>query len=459
MAFESPNGSGHLSPRLVFAVESRAGARRIEVKRGVAVAGSAVAGLFLLWSVGATAYIAFREDILGGLMSRQTQMQYAYEDRIAALRTSIDRLTSRQLLDQDSFEGKVQELIARQAQLENRQAVVASLATQFEAQAKNSPVETARSGASLPPVLFAPKAQGGPLPAGSSAFAPVDAEKPKPSVEPAPALDAMPLRGTSADARPKAPPADAARTASMFPEAGFLKSGPVQNQLSALGAKLARLDANQLQALSRMEAQARATTTRYQSVISDLGLQPSRFEAFASQGGPLVPVRAGAGAGPFESLAARLQGTLADGARFKRVVDSLPVRRPLKSEMDQTSSFGYRTDPFTRGLALHTGVDLRDEAGAAVRPTARGVVTLADWNGGYGNMVEIDHGAGIVTRYAHLSAILVSEGQEVTPATVIGRVGSTGRSTGPHLHYETRIDGQPVDPVRYLRMAARLGPL
>ena len=78
---------------------------------------------------------------------------------------------------------------------------------------------------------------------------------------------------------------------------------------------------------------------------------------------------------------------------------------------------------------------------------------MAEYNGGYGNMVEVDHGHGLVTRYAHLSAFDVSPGQWVEPGTIVGRVGSTGRSTGPHLHYETRIDGEPVDPVRFLRAA------
>ena len=440
------------SSRLVIlSIETRSGARQIELRPGALIAAVALCGVFLAWSVAATAYLAFREDVLGALMTRQTQMQYAYEDRIAALRTSIDRLTSRQLLDQDSFEGKVQELIARQAQLENRQAMVASLAAQFESQVKAAPAE-ARALGTLPPSLFQSKGQGGPLPDGASAYAPAEQavpEKPRPAFEPAP------LRGSSADARPAAPPSQT-RKAGFWEEREFLKSGPVQNQLAGLGAKLARLEAGQIQTLARMETQARASTSRYASILAELGLQPSRFQSPSAQGGPYVPVKLDGKAGPFENVAARLQDALADGARLSGVMKALPIRRPLRGDVDQTSGFGYRTDPFTRSLALHTGVDLRDETGAAVRPTAKGTVTSAGWSGGYGNMVEVDHGNGIVTRYGHLSAILVEEGQQVDPTTVIGRVGSTGRSTGPHLHYETRIDGQPVDPTRYLRMAARL---
>jgi murein DD-endopeptidase MepM/ murein hydrolase activator NlpD len=409
--------------------------------------------LLLAWSVAATAYMAFREDILGGLMARQTRMQYAYEDRIAALRTGIDRLTSRQLVDQDSFEGKVQELLSRQAQLENRQALVASLAARIEGQGRMAAGDAPQAGSAAQPLpLFSGRNQGGPIPPSALGYAPAEPPRPHPVMEPAP------LRGSSADAGSALPGARSDAVATVWPEKEFLKSGPVQHQLGAIAAKLAHLDNSQVAALARMESQARKAASRYQSVIAELGLSASRFPSAPAQGGPYVPVRADADAGPFESLLSRVQVSLHESEKLKRVVDALPIRRPLKGELEQTSSFGYRVDPFTRGMALHTGLDLRDEAGSSVRATAAGKVTMAEWYGGYGNLVEIDHGSGIATRYGHLSAILVEDGQQVEVGTIIGRVGSTGRSTGPHLHYETRIDGQPVDPLRYLKMAGRLGP-
>jgi murein DD-endopeptidase MepM/ murein hydrolase activator NlpD len=93
-----------------------------------------------------------------------------------------------------------------------------------------------------------------------------------------------------------------------------------------------------------------------------------------------------------------------------------------------------------------------------VRATAVGRVVVAGPSGGYGNLVEIDHGAGLVTRYGHLSQIAVEEGQWVEAGAFLGQIGSTGRSTGPHLHYEVRVDGAPVDPVRYLRAGRLLNP-
>ena len=124
--------------------------------------------------------------------------------------------------------------------------------------------------------------------------------------------------------------------------------------------------------------------------------------------------------------------------------------------MPVSSTFGARLDPFTRGYAMHTGLDLRAETGEPAYATAAGRVTVADYNGGHGNMVEIDHGHGLATRYAHLSAYAVTPGQWVAAGALVGRVGSTGRSTGSHLHYETRIDGEPVDPQRFLRLADAL---
>src|SRR5207248_9716437 len=93
----------------------------------------------------------------------------------------------------------------------------------------------------------------------------------------------------------------------------------------------------------------------------------------------------------------------------------------------------------------------------AARATAAGIVTMAGWNGGYGKMVEVDHGNGFATRYAHLSAIDVEVGQPIRIGQIVGRVGTTGRSTGPHLHYEPRADGASVDPQRFLRAGVRLG--
>jgi murein DD-endopeptidase MepM/ murein hydrolase activator NlpD len=115
-----------------------------------------------------------------------------------------------------------------------------------------------------------------------------------------------------------------------------------------------------------------------------------------------------------------------------------------------------RIDPFLSKPAMHTGLDLRAEIGDPVLATASGTVTIAGWTGGYGKMVEIDHGNGFATRYGHMSEIDVKVGQQVKLGETLGKVGTTGRSTGPHLHYETRIDGEPVDPQKFLTAGTKL---
>jgi murein DD-endopeptidase MepM/ murein hydrolase activator NlpD len=139
------------------------------------------------------------------------------------------------------------------------------------------------------------------------------------------------------------------------------------------------------------------------------------------------------------------------------VLGAVPVRKPVDGAASTTSSFGVRSDPFTNSPAMHTGLDFRADTGDAVRATAAGKVTVAGWQGGYGRMVEIDHGNGLTTRYGHLSSTAVKVGDTVKAGQVVGRVGSTGRSTGPHLHYETRVGGDPVDPQKFLRAGIRLG--
>ena len=128
---------------------------------------------------------------------------------------------------------------------------------------------------------------------------------------------------------------------------------------------------------------------------------------------------------------------------------NLPSRRPV-DQMRLTSSFGTRSDPFSGRRARHNGIDIPGATGTPIYATADGNVGRAQRLGGYGNYVEIEHGNAIQTRYGHMSQILVEPGQRVRRGDMIGLVGSTGRSTGPHLHYEVRIAGAPVNPIPFI---------
>ena len=165
--------------------------------------------------------------------------------------------------------------------------------------------------------------------------------------------------------------------------------------------------------------------------------------------------KAGRG-GPFESVGnPTFKALFNSWKKLDQLQDgviAIPSDKPVKTNVSFTSGFGVRADPFHAGAAMHPGIDLAGAYGTPIYATADGTVLRAGWNnGGYGNMVELDHGRGIVTRYGHMSAVLVRAGEHVTRGQQIGRMGSTGRSTGNHLHYEVRIDGRPVNPIPFMK--------
>jgi murein DD-endopeptidase MepM/ murein hydrolase activator NlpD len=162
-------------------------------------------------------------------------------------------------------------------------------------------------------------------------------------------------------------------------------------------------------------------------------------------GGPLEPV--GGSDATFKQLfnSWKKLDSISQGAI------AVPSEKPVKTAAF-TSGYGVRSDPFRGAAAMHAGIDLAGPLGTPIYATADGVVSDAGYNsGGYGNLVKIDHGRGIETRYGHLSAILVSPGQRIARGQQIGRMGSTGRSTGSHLHYEVRIDGRAVNPIPFMK--------
>lgn len=129
--------------------------------------------------------------------------------------------------------------------------------------------------------------------------------------------------------------------------------------------------------------------------------------------------------------------------------------RPSVERRQLTSRFGMRRHPIAGGARFHAGIDLAEVAGRPIYATAGGTVTTAQWVGGYGLLVTLKHGRDLETRYGHLSRVRVAVGQLVQRGEVLGFVGSTGRATGPHLHYEVRVDGEPVDPIPYISAARR----
>lgn len=366
------------------------------------------------WSAATATYFTFRDDVLTRLLARQAEMQYSYEDRIAELRARIDRTTSRQLLDQEQFEQKLDQIIQRQAALDQRTAALGSLP---DNSATGSVKPAARS---LTERLFG---------------------KSKPA--PLPENDATPGRQSGLTSR----------------FGGKLaKGGNVNDTITGLQASLDRVEQRQMAMLTSAESNVDARIRRMKGLVSDLGLNLARLEVNTPRkgiGGPYVPVKLNGHAGPFEQQLSRVSISRAQLDQLSRTLAQVPYRTPVLGEIELSSGFGVRTDPFLGRPAMHTGLDFRASTGDPVRATANGRVVSAGWAGGYGRMVEIDHGNGLSTRYGHMSHISVKVGEQIHIGQVVGEVGSTGRSTGPHLHYETRIDGEAVDPQRFLRAGAR----
>jgi murein DD-endopeptidase MepM/ murein hydrolase activator NlpD len=235
-------------------------------------------------------------------------------------------------------------------------------------------------------------------------------------------------------------------------------AGGLGGMLARVSLSLDKVEQKQAATLTDLEERIDTRVRRMQGVLADLGIDLGRASSEGSIGGPFVPLRQPqSGASAFERQLYRINVARVQIDRYSRALVAVPVRKPVIGEVDMSSPFGMRMDPFLGRPAVHTGIDLRGETGEPVRATATGRVTIAGREGGYGNMVEINHGNGLATRYGHLSQINVKIGQVVRIGEVVGRIGSTGRSTGPHLHYETRINGDAVDPQKFLRAGLRLG--
>jgi murein DD-endopeptidase MepM/ murein hydrolase activator NlpD len=183
-----------------------------------------------------------------------------------------------------------------------------------------------------------------------------------------------------------------------------------------------------------------------------LGLDPdamvAQLDDKSAQGGPLVRLATSAN-GSLDPRFRRMGMSLARMSLLERGLAGIP--QVLPASMDYISSgFGYRSDPFTGEGAFHAGLDFKGPYGAPIYAAAKGTVSFVGQKQGYGNCIEVDHGNGLVTRYAHMSAFHALVGQLVKAGDQIGAIGSSGRSTGPHLHFEVRINDRPVNPRPFL---------
>ncbi|WP_159585858.1 M23 family metallopeptidase [Chelativorans xinjiangense] len=382
-----------------------------------AIAGTALT-VAAVGYLSATAYLVMRDDLIGSTMARQARLQQAYEDRISALRAQVDRVTSRQLLDQQLMQRKVGELIERQERLSERhgQLVPVLERTGDIVGEKEIPVPSPR------PDIRADADHGGfqldEMVTGTAYAGVISSRIP------------WPIRGIGQET-------EVTRADRTF---------------VAIDRSLRDIEAEQIERVETLAEEAYQTAETIADALGSAGISIADGYGEEDVGGPLIAPAANIG---FEEKVRELDEALQRLDELKRTARRVPIANPLPGAA-VTSQFGLRRDPILRRPAHHSGVDFRAPRGAAIRATGAGTVVSAGWNGGYGRMVEIDHGGGITTRYAHLSKILVEPGDKVDAGAAVGQAGSSGRSTGPHLHYEVRHNGTAVNPLKYISAGRRI---
>ncbi len=249
--------------------------------------------------------------------------------------------------------------------------------------------------------------------------------------------------------------ADMAQLAAMLPQNDDV-SVPT-GRYAELVSPLAALESRQLDLVRQASTAAIARYRDTEALVRRVGLTPSRLiRQSIGVGGPYES--ADAPSGPLANADPQFKTLFVNWTKLDRLEKSMvavPALKPVKNYRF-TSGFGVRYDPFNGGAAIHAGIDMAGPMGEPIYATADGVVDRAGWYGGYGNLVELGHGKGIQTRYGHLSKILVKPGAKVRRGDLIARMGSTGRSTGSHLHYEVRIDGAAVNPMPFLQSSEAL---
>jgi murein DD-endopeptidase MepM/ murein hydrolase activator NlpD len=216
-------------------------------------------------------------------------------------------------------------------------------------------------------------------------------------------------------------------------------------------APLARIEARQIRFAERLTVLAETRSHRASSAIRQFGLNPDMLarEARAGRGGPFIPFVTRPAKSVRDPRFVKLAASLDQMRAMERALAAIPTAMP-SAIVSMSSGFGYRHDPFTGAGAMHSGIDFKGPTGTPILAAADGRITSAGVQSGYGNCIEITHANGLVTRYAHLSGFDVSVGQQVRRGVQIGRMGSTGRSTGSHLHFEVRLNGQAINPNTFL---------
>jgi murein DD-endopeptidase MepM/ murein hydrolase activator NlpD len=427
--------------------------------------------LFLGWVAFSTVNVIFKDRIIAAKDHRFQQMQSAYENRVADLQTSYDELNGALVSAEDKFTKTADELQAKQ----NTIVKFLDRKHQVDAMISGGAAGGPAGGAT---VVMPPPAAGNSAASDSLDAGPMPADtdsSPDDSAASGSVLQMMPQPAPPQPRTTKQTHAsflDLGNTVGNLAKALFghaAKKPAPQSAAFALHPgfrvlaqqtdRLRHIGVAETAMMAAAQGQVADGVNTIHAVLHDAGIDPAEFsQKYASafgMGGPDIPLESvkleGISDPAFQNAYFKASAVLGEMDELLGAMRHVPLTTPVSGpEFERTSGFGARIDPFTGRYAFHPGLDFAGPWGAIVHATAPGVVVEAGPHGGYGNMVEIDHGLGIHTRYGHLSSVLVRVGARVGKGAPVGKLGSTGRSTGPHVHYEVMYNDVQRNPSKFI---------
>jgi murein DD-endopeptidase MepM/ murein hydrolase activator NlpD len=416
--------------------------------------------IFLGWVAFASVNVIFKDRIIATKDHRYQQMQSTYENRVADLQMSYDELNNALVGAEDRFKSVADEVQAKQqtvARLLSRNAAVDSTLQSLSVKnvgpssSAGDDIQVAPNAATASDSVDSGQT-GGDAAGGSQLNVMPQAAHPQPRT-------AKPTKASFLDDAIGRLAGAFFRRSEQVAETPAIPASVLRNPafrvLQSQTDRLRQMGGAETALLVGVDKQVSTRIATLESIIRRVGLDPNSFEQQRNVGGPEIPL----GEVHIDGIADQrfTEAFVSAGAHAQELdelfsgIRHVPLTTPVRgSQFEITSTFGGRVDPFTHRVSFHPGIDFAGPWGSPIAATAPGTVVYAGPRGGYGNMVEIDHGYGIHTRYGHMSAILVGVGTKVSKGSLIGRLGSTGRSTGPHVHYEVWLADVVRDPSHFI---------